>query len=96
MFAIADVLGLLWQRMLYIQNLPHVTTEDLWQYFSQFGRVTQAIVVDHFGFVTFVDVNGSKSALAHESHSLQGRQISVQLAKFKQHFPVNISHVVKH
>lgn len=75
---------------IYIGNLSYHTTEDeLQNAFQQFGNIeTVSIIVDRdtgrskgFAFVTYVDEEGAKQALALDGTELGGRKIVVNVAR---------------
>jgi cold-inducible RNA-binding protein len=75
----------------YVGNLSWGTSQDgLHQFFSQFGKVTEAFVaVDKmtgrskgFGFVTFAsDEDASNAVQKANSADLDGRQLKVDIAR---------------
>lgn len=69
---------------LFIGGLSYDTDDDsLRDYFSQFGDVTDYIVMKHndsgrsrgFGFVTYADENGLEECLKGNPHNLDGREV---------------------
>ncbi|NCO10987.1 RNA-binding protein [Candidatus Pacearchaeota archaeon CG_4_9_14_0_2_um_filter_39_13] len=75
----------------YVGNLPwSVDNEKLKELFSEFGEVTEAVVIidkysrrsKGFGFVTFVnDEDGQKAIEAMNGKEIEGRELKVNEAK---------------
>ncbi len=78
-------------RKLFVGNLPwEMRGKDLAEAFSEFGQVEFATVIldretkrsKGFGFVTFVNLEDAKKALAETNEKeLEGRKIFVSYAK---------------
>lgn len=78
------------QSKIYVGNLSYsVTQEDLHQFFSQFGDIEEAIVINDrltgrskgFGFVHFHSPEAAQAALAMDNQPFEGRNLKVNLAK---------------
>lgn len=79
------------ETKLYVGNLPwSVTSEELKEMFSQFGEVTDAVVITDkitrkskgFGFVTFARAEDAKVAQEKMSHfDMNGRALVVNAAR---------------
>ncbi len=78
-------------KKLYVGNLPwSVTSESLKEMFSQFGEITEAVIITDrvsgrskgFGFVTFATAEASEAATQqmHEKE-IEGRKIVVNVAR---------------
>ncbi|XP_063439318.1 RNA-binding protein Musashi homolog Rbp6-like [Mytilus trossulus] len=70
----------------FVGNLSWETDNDsLWNYFNQFGNVTDAVVIMDrqtgrsrgFGFVTFQDPN-CVSKVIDQGHKIDGREINAR------------------
>ncbi|VDI01353.1 DAZ-associated protein 1-like isoform X1 [Mytilus galloprovincialis] len=70
----------------FVGNLSWDTDNDsLWNYFSQYGNVTDAVVIMDrqtgrsrgFGFVTFQDPN-CVSKVIDQGHKIDGREINAR------------------
>jgi RNA recognition motif-containing protein len=82
---------------MYVSNLGfHATSEDLKTLFSQFGEVTSAkVIMDRetgksrgFGFVEMTSTEEGHNAMAKlNGKEMEGRFISVSLAREKEHRP---------
>lgn len=81
-------------KKLYVGNLPwSVSSESLKEMFSQFGEVTEAVIITDrmsgrskgFGFVTFANEEGA-SAATQQMHQkeIEGRKIIVNVARPKE------------
>lgn len=75
---------------LFIGSLPwSITNEKLQELFSQYGEITEAIVITDratgrskgFGFVTFAQEADAKKALEKDGSEVEGRTIVVNVAK---------------
>jgi heterogeneous nuclear ribonucleoprotein A1/A3 len=75
---------------LFIGSLPwSITNEKLQELFSQYGEITEAIVITDratgrskgFGFVTFAQEADAKKALEKDGTEVEGRTIVVNVAK---------------
>ena len=75
----------------YVGNLPYTVTKDkLTQLFSEYGKITEAVVISDkysgrskgFGFVTFADDESAKKAIeAMDGKELEGREMKVNEAR---------------
>ncbi len=75
----------------YVGNLPFsVTDEDVRAMFSEFGEITEAVLIKDkfsgrskgFGFVTFADEESANKAIAAmNGKEVQGRELKVTEAK---------------
>lgn len=78
-------------KKLFIGGLTPTTTQDhLVQYFSQFGTLTDAVVMidpaGHprgFGFVTYEDATQAEMACGFGQHSIDGKVVDVKIAEPK-------------
>lgn len=84
------------QQNLFVGSLAYATTDDsLKAYFEQIGEVASARVITDrdsgrskgFGFVEFVDETNNEKALKLDGTELDGRAISVSLARPKEDRP---------
>jgi len=79
---------------IFVGGLPlHVDKEELSKHFSQYGAVTDAVVMmdpTHtrsrgFGFVTFESNSGAaQKAMSDQPHSMQGKYVEIKLAQPKE------------
>ena len=78
------------QKKLFVGNLPFShTEEDLREAFSVYGELEDVRLITEresgrsrgFGFVTFVNVEDSQSAVALDGQTLGARRIAVNVAK---------------
>jgi len=81
---------------IFVGGLPlHVTKDELSKHFSQYGTVTDAVVMmdaTHtrsrgFGFVTFAidpNINAAQKAMADQPHSMHGKFVEIKLAQPKE------------
>ncbi|XP_075232073.1 SRA stem-loop-interacting RNA-binding protein, mitochondrial-like [Lycorma delicatula] len=76
-------------RKVFVGGLPWtVGTNELRQYFSEFGHVVNAFVIFDrntglsrgYGFVTFGNPAGFNSALNQQKHILEGNVLQIQPA----------------
>ncbi len=82
---------------IYVSNLSfNVNDEDLRNYFSPYGEVTSASIVNDresgrsrgFGFVEMSDANGAKQAIqALNGGTVEGRTVNVAEARPKEDRP---------
>lgn len=75
---------------LFIGSLPwSITNDKLQELFSQYGEITEAIVITDratgrskgFGFVTFAQEADAQKALEMDGKEVEGRTIVVNVAK---------------
>ena|SRR3989344_2819043 len=78
------------QNKLFVGGLPWaITNENLKELFSQYGEITEAIVINDretgrskgFGFVTFANANDAQKALEMSGKEVDGKAIIVNVAK---------------
>ena len=79
------------QNKIYVGNLPwSMNDESLKELFSQFGEITEAIIImdrqtnrsKGFGFVTFADDASAQRAVEEMSEKeIEGRKITVSIAR---------------
>jgi len=78
------------QNKLFIGSLPWaVTSDQLREMFSQYGEITDAVVISDretgrskgFGFVTFANADDAKKALEMDGKEIEGRTIVVNIAR---------------
>ncbi|MFH4976213.1 hypothetical protein AB6A40_002922 [Gnathostoma spinigerum] len=76
-------------RKLFIGGLSHETTdEQLWKYYSQWGKVVDCIVIRDqqtkysrgFGFVTFATVQMAEAAMADRPHTINCKVVDPKRA----------------
>lgn len=74
----------------YVGNLPfQVTEQELDSEFQQYGQIKEVTLIRDrytgeckgFGFVTFVDADSAKQALAADGKDFKGRAMKVSIAK---------------
>lgn len=74
---------------LFVSHIPWtISTNELRQYFSEFGHVSNAVVIFDrntglsrgYGFVTFSNQNGYNSAINKQTHILEGSKLLLQPA----------------
>ncbi|OGK28869.1 RNA-binding protein [Candidatus Roizmanbacteria bacterium RIFCSPHIGHO2_02_FULL_40_9] len=78
------------KNKLFIGGLPwSVTNDTLRELFSQYGEITEAIIITDrdsgrskgFGFVTFANEADAQKALEMDGKEVEGRKIIVNIAK---------------
>lgn len=78
------------QNKLFIGSLPWaVTSDQLREMFSQYGEITDAVVISDretgrskgFGFVTFANAEDAKKSLEMDGKEIEGRTIVVNIAR---------------
>ncbi|CAN5227121.1 hypothetical protein BH09PAT2_BH09PAT2_03630 [soil metagenome] len=78
------------QNKLFIGSLPwSVNNDSLRELFSQYGEITEAIVITDratgrskgFGFVTFTTAEAAQAAIEMDKREVEGRPIVVNVAK---------------
>lgn len=78
------------KNKLFIGGLPwSVTNDSLRELFSQYGEITEAIIITDrdsgrskgFGFVTFANEADAQKALEMDGKEVDGRKIIVNIAK---------------
>lgn len=78
---------------LFIGGLSWGVSEDaLEKYFEQFGDILEVVVIRDrntskprgFGFVTFKDEDALAAVMAHEGHTIDGKEISVKRSHQKE------------
>lgn len=78
---------------IYVGNLSYRTDQEgLSAHFSQFGAITEAVVITErgtgrskgFGFVTFDSPEAAQAALALDGQDLDGRGLRVRIAEDKR------------
>lgn len=70
----------------------HVRVDALEKYFEQFGDILEVVVIRDrntskprgFGFVTFKDEDALAAVMAHEGHTIDGKEISVKRSHQKE------------
>jgi RNA recognition motif-containing protein len=78
------------KNKLFVAGLPWAVTGDqLREIFSQYGEITDAVVISDretgrskgFGFVTFANEEDAQKALDMNGHEMEGRTLTVNVAK---------------
>lgn len=78
------------KKKLFVGSLPwSVTSDQLKELFSQYGEITEAVVISDrntgrskgFGFVTFANEEDAQKALEMNGKDVEGRAIIVNTAR---------------
>ena len=81
------------KNKLFVGSLPwSVNGDSLKELFSQYGEITEAIVITDrqtgrskgFGFVTFANEESAQKALEMDGQDFFGRNVKVSIAKEKE------------
>lgn len=85
------------KKKLYVGNLPwSINDQSLKELFSQFGEVTEAVVISDratgrskgFGFVTFANEADAERAVAEmEGKEIENRKVIVNVARPREERP---------
>ena len=75
---------------IYVGNLPfQVTDQELDSEFQQYGQIKEVTLIRDrytneckgFGFITFIDAESAKQALAADGKDFKGRAMKISIAK---------------